>query len=335
MQANKGLFYAVYVGIAGFNMCRDVIQVSYRCRSLESNVIKAFFFDQNNTNHTFKNDDALMDHCPIYTNMVKDILIEKQAPLKGAFHLFTQKAHYTFETDDNIISEDVRKHIDKLYEETVDIGYTYESIPTYNYNQIQKIQQKLYSQSATLENKMAVMKYHFRLRFAPDADENMVAKSFDGRYSSFFDYMNWMHHQNDDNILLKISKNNNWINIIPDNEELNKVKLSEELVNDINEDFHFSQLSTKTKKHGLLYKNVVNCSFGKHVITSEKKGTNYSLKISETHRDNFNFGLTSLKCYQIKDTCELSDIEASSSQIKLLREKNRIALDENLAVLDI
>ena len=69
-------------------------------------------------------------------------------------------------------------------------------------------------------------------------------------------------------------------------------------------------------------------------ITSEKKGTNYSLKISDQHRDNFNFGLTSLKCYQNKTAEELSDTE-NSSHTKLLREKNRLALDGNLAVLDI
>ena len=109
---------------------------------------------------------------------------------------------------------------------------------------------------------------------------------------------------------------------------LNKIKLSEELINDISMDFHFSQLSTKTKKHGLLYKNVVNCSFGKHVITSEKKGTNYSLKISDNHRDNFNFGLTSLKCYQNS----IDDDTETSSHTKLLREKNRISMDGNLAV---
>ena len=333
VDENKGLFYGVYVGVAGFNMCRDVIQVSYRCRHLQSNIIKAFFFDQNNTHHTFKNDEASMEYCPIYTSMIKDILIEKQAPLKGSFQLFTHKAHYLIETDNDIISEDIRKQIDKLYDDTVDICYTYNTIPTYNYQQIQKLQQRLYGQTATLENKMAINKYHFKIKFTKNANEDMIAKAFDERCMSFFDYMSYIQFEEEDNILVKISNHNNWSNVLPDNDELNKVKLSTDIVKDIYQDFHFTQL-TKTAKHGLLYKNVVNCSFNKHVITSEKKGTNYSLKISPSHIDNFLFGQSNLKCYNNNIEVDIMENNKISSDERIRCEKNKVAMENNLAILD-
>jgi len=161
----------------------------------------------------------------------------------------------------------------------------------------------------------------------------MIAKAFDERCMSFFDYMSYIQFEEEDNILVKISNYNNWSNVLPDNDELNKVKLSTDIVKDIYQDFHFTQL-TKTAKHGLLYKNVVNCSFNKHVITSEKKGTNYSLKISPSHIDNFLFGQSNLKCYNNNNEVDIMENNKISSDERIRCEKNKVAMENNLAILD-
>ena len=111
-------FDKVYAGIAGYNLCRDVIQATYRCRNLNENSINICFFDRTNTNFCFLNDQYQVDDCLIYKNMTKDILIEKQAPLIGSLYHFCKKANYKICPTDKQISDELSTYINKMLADT-------------------------------------------------------------------------------------------------------------------------------------------------------------------------------------------------------------------------
>ena len=58
-------FDSVYLSMAGFNGCRDLIQVSYRCREIKTNKINFCFIDKYNSCNAFENDDIQVENCNI------------------------------------------------------------------------------------------------------------------------------------------------------------------------------------------------------------------------------------------------------------------------------
>ena len=157
-------FDTVYLSIAGFSSTRDIIQVSYRCRNIKSNNIKVCYIEQENTNKCYENDDEPVNYCNIYKNLVHDILEEKNAPLKSSFLYFCNMAHYTIKADKNVLNKELSSYISKLFSET-NIGYSYETIPFITKTEMREIEQKIYKQEATLDEKLMMQKYYFRLRF--------------------------------------------------------------------------------------------------------------------------------------------------------------------------
>ena len=105
-------FDKVYIAIAGFNEPRDIIQVSYRARTLNHNLIKMCIIDRFNPNVDYKNDENYFKPlnnidvaCPIYREVVKNILIERWCPLQQKLLLFIKKAGYTIINGDCILDE--------------------------------------------------------------------------------------------------------------------------------------------------------------------------------------------------------------------------------------
>ena len=114
-------------------LSRDVIQATYRCRTLIDNTINICFIDKINTNFCFKNDACEVDNCIIYKQLVSDILIEKQAPLISSFNLLASKANYKICTSQDVISNELIKKMNKLLKDTHNISYNFESLQNYNY----------------------------------------------------------------------------------------------------------------------------------------------------------------------------------------------------------
>ena len=54
-------FDSVYMGIAGFNAPRDILQVSYRARALSSDLIKICFIDKHSKNSDYIDDKHYID----------------------------------------------------------------------------------------------------------------------------------------------------------------------------------------------------------------------------------------------------------------------------------
>ena len=105
---------------------------------------------------------------------------------------------------------------------------------------------------------------------------------------------------NDNLIFDKIKNFNKWDTIFPSDKQLNKVKLNDELIDEIFKLFHFIRL-VKTSHPNIIIKNIYNAFFGKNIITAQHKDGKHSTNIiSDNVRDMFQFGMTNLKIF-IKD----------------------------------
>lgn len=286
------LFDGVFLSIAGFNSSRDIIQVSMRCRALQDKSIKVVLLESQNTFNTFVNDDQQVNNCSIYKNLVKDYLIEKQAPLQQSFQFLCQKAGYRIKSNNSIIKPGLDSYFDKYYEEC-NLGYSYETIPDIDVYESEEINQRIYSLTATLEDKIAQKKYFYKMQFEnPDAEE--LATGWNNKYSFFFDKLKNIVNDPENNLYTKIKNFNKWESIFPSDEQLNKVKLNDDLVDQIFKEYHFKDLSKASKPKPII-KHIYNAYFGKNVISSINSKTHYKLSISEETRSLYLFGVNNLK----------------------------------------
>ena len=130
------IFDSVFISIASFSSCRDVIQASCRPRNLSSNNIYVNFLDGKNSNINFTNDDSLIKKGDDieYFKMVQNVQIEKLAPLKSTFYSFCKMAGYKVSTQEllDIADNDINELL-----ETIDVSYkTIQNITTLRANEI-------------------------------------------------------------------------------------------------------------------------------------------------------------------------------------------------------
>jgi hypothetical protein len=293
-------FDLVFLSIANFNSARDLTQVSMRCRTLKENLIKVVLLESQNGFNTFKNDDYLVANCPIYKNLVKDILIEKHAPLHNSFKFLCLQAGYKFKVSNDIMRKDLDNYFNRYYAEC-EISYSYEMIPDITEAESQEINKRIYATNATLEDKISQKKYFYKLQFK-NIDEDILAIGWEKRYNSFFDSMKIILNDPENNLYTKIKNYNQWDSIFPSNEELNKVKLNDELVDEIFTQYHFKDLSKASKAKAII-KHIYNSYFGKNIIESiTKDKKNYKLNISDETRTLYYYSLESLKIYKREES---------------------------------
>jgi hypothetical protein len=141
---------------------------------------------------------------------------------------------------------------------------------------------------------LAINKYYYLNKFINTADTELLAQGFNERYNSFFEQIEMMIFESEENLLYQIQQFNKWANIIPSNHELQFIEINEELQKEIHDSYHFSKVS-KTNNSKILYKNITNCYFTKHLIISEQKGKHSKFIVNEAHREMFEFGKENLK----------------------------------------
>lgn len=307
-------FDSVFLSIASFSSPRDIIQVSYRCRNLKSNNIFICYLE-GMKNTTFQDDSVLVNDCPIYKKLVKNILIEKYSPLKATFNLFCNLAHYTIDYSKEALNKELDKYIQSLIEES-DLSYSYSTIKDINAIELDKLTQKIYQQEATLDDKLAIKKYYFKYQFIDQTKEE-IEIAFNEKYINFINAIKTLK-KDENNIFEKIRANNNWIGVItdlPTDDQLNKkIKLSKELIDEIFEKFYFKDL-TKNSSANCIVKNIYNNYFNKQVIQTKKESEkNYKSFIPETTREIYQFSFTNLYVFN-KPKVELNFFEEKEEKI--------------------
>jgi len=260
-------FDEAFIFMASFNSPRDIIQVSYRVRDLTSNTINICFMDKKMSPPTTHENDTKKINCPIYTNLYDNILIEKYAPIKKAVYQFCNKAKYIQKTDEDIINTELDKYVNDLLSKAK-CSMSYGAIPEIDNATSVLLLQKTFSQSASMMDKFMLKKYFFQLKFISDIDDKNLANLWDEKYIYVVERLKKLY-QNPNNIFIKIQQFNNWKYIIPvSSEEINNVKLNNDLLDEIFTNFKFKNLTRSSGKKSII-KDMYNTYFSKIIITTK------------------------------------------------------------------
>lgn len=268
-------FDFAYIFIASHNSPRDIIQVSYRARFLSSENIKICYMGAMNQPNTFQIDKYEIG-CPIYEKLIDSILVEKHSPLKKTLQLFCNKAHYKFEINEKVLSADLKKYISELVS-NCEVGFSYSMIVDIDFRYAEVIQQNIFSQTATMLQKIMLQKYFFQLTFKESADQIKIINDYDdndisiiehawNENLSFFFSKNCELLSNPNNIFQKIKEFNNNEGLFP--VDITKIKLNESILNDIFTQFTFKYITAKSSPAKIL-KEIFNTFFMKQIIKSK------------------------------------------------------------------
>jgi len=250
-----------FIFVACYNSPRDITQVSYRVRDLNSGIINVCFLGKMMQSNTKEIDKKEMK-CKIYSGLIDSILIEKYAPLKKSLQIFFGKANYKQIMDKEIVNEALKKQMKELLD--VECGFKYENIEDIHYSWAEMIQQRMFSQEATMRDKMELKKYFFKLDFSNETPAKDLERIWDGNLLFFFERLGQLK-SNSNNIFNKLKELNKWDTVFPD--DLNKTKISSEIIDEIFKEFDFKYITKSSHKNKIL-KEIYNTYFCHHVITT-------------------------------------------------------------------
>ena len=184
--------------------------------------------------------------------------------------------------------------------------YPYDKVPDINGDdEVQEYQTRMYSQTATLEDKLALQKYFFRIQFVPGTD---LTEAWSGRYFSFFNKLEELSYT-PMHLIKRIALLNEWRSALPSDQELNKVKLDSGIIEDAFQQITFRSAS-KTSSHKVIVKRIFNTLLDRNFVQSKQDGSNnYQMFIDEEDRAMFQLGLKSLWCFQRKRKNEATGLE--------------------------
>ena len=280
-------FDSVFLSIAGFSSPRDVLQSSARCRQIESNKIYIHFLDKLNTNKTFVPKNYLTNDCNIYTNLTKNIISERTAPLKTIFYRFCKIAGYRTKEDQllNEIKEDIDINLDELIKDNaLQISFNY--IEDISNQTARTIQDNILNNNCCFHDKIKLKKYFFLKKFNDQIiidtkqelinniddifEDDEIKKEkvekhiniydplidymFDNNYNNFIDAVadntltTFEKTENIKNIFEMIKEHNKWDSIFPENENIKNTVFNDEILDLIfNDDSKYNFRSLSRK----------------------------------------------------------------------------------------
>lgn len=288
-----------YLFISNFSAPRDVIQVSYRPRDLTSNQIYVCYMGKMILQNAWE-DDCFAMNCPIYSKVIKGVLIEKCSPIKKTFQLFCSKAHYKQVVDKVQIEKQLMIETMELVEK-YKLGSAYIGIEDITYIEEEKIQQRLFSGEATMREKYQISKYHFKNQFEFGTDNDKLEEAWNNQYLFFFKQLKKMILTS--NSIANILKE--WGSfILP-----KKPKLSQELNDQIFKEFTFKFLTPKSNPM-LILKEIFNSYFGLFIIQSKQDDSrNVTFFFNEDIDINYWYNFVKTQSYDKGQWVDIEDFE--------------------------
>lgn len=263
-----------YLLIASHNTPRDIIQVSYRCRYLDSGIIRVCYMGCMTQTTSWLNDCTRMN-CPLYTETYRDILVEQQAPTRRSFEHFCKKANYKQIQSELQIDTETSKELDELLEKNqVYTGYM--NIKDLSFEEKEEVEDRVICQQATVDDKYQITKYYFKHKFVEDADVNVLADLWDNKYTMFVKRMQKVLTDKN-NIFNKIAEHNSFDKLFPT--DVKDTKLSDELKDRIFTEFTFKHI-TRGSSVNKICKEIYNTYFGREIIEiayDSNKHASYSI----------------------------------------------------------
>ena len=324
-----------YLFVSGFTQPRQIIQFSYRPRHLKSNNIYLCYLGRMQQAGAHTVDSCDNAQCPIYQQLVKNTLIEKNAPIRKSVPLFAAKAKYIQVSTDFKIEEKVKKQIDEMVKE-YSIGFDYSGVKDITAIEEEELQQKMFSGEATMIDKFELQKHHFKKQFnfeeKPEYVENKLAEAWRDQYIILFDKLKIAIDEGENNLFYKIKEFNELDSIFP--VDVRKTELNDDIKDQIFKEFKFRFLNKYSNKDAIL-KEIYNVFFGTAVITTEQdKSRNISYDIDESLAEWYHFVKEHRKPWEEMDkTCMITDEddESLNQQIEVQNVHNQIAELEIIA----
>jgi hypothetical protein len=268
-----------YLFISNFTKPRDATQVSYRPRTLNTNIINVCYLGKMSQTSTWEIDTQIIN-CPIYKKMTDSIMIELKAPIRKTLQLFFNKAHYSQHTSKAKISDSIAKEIDEMIEKYGnEVGFkTIKDISCYY---AEEIQQRMFCNQATMNEKFMLQKYFFTNNFTDEArsvpylDDTAIGYAWEMKYSY---YIKQCARIIDDptNIFQQIKAFNKWNTIFPT--DVAKTKLNPVLIQQIFKEFEFRTVNPKSSTAKII-ESIYNAYFGVRVINTTYKGTHVTYEV--------------------------------------------------------
>ena len=142
-----------------------------------------------------------------------------------------------------------------------------------------------------------IRKYFYKSQFKTSLFNDNLQIGWDEKYVNFFTQTKKLIIE-PNNLFNKIKDFNKWSSIFPSDEQMNKVKLNDELIEQVFKEYHFKDLNKKSKPTNLI-KNIYNNYFEKSVIKSEADENKHcKLSISDKVHQLYNFACTNLRIYK-------------------------------------
>lgn len=291
-------FDEIFLFIACFSCPRDIIQVSYRVRELTSKIINVCYLGKMIQPNTFDKEEDIHINDQKYINLKKNILIEKYSPLKKTFQLFCVKANYEQKIDKTLLSKELEKYIDDL-KNTAEVGFSYENLMSIDWKYAELIQQKMFSQMATMEEKVLLQKYFFQNEFKNIDDEKnlIIQDAWNNSFVFFFSKIKKVL-MNNDNLFNNIKEFNKLDSLFP--VDVKKIKLNPEIIDKIFTLYFDFKFITKSSNVNKIIKEIYNTYFGKNIIKCiYEKSNNINYLINEegsySYNEYYEFALEHLR----------------------------------------
>ena len=269
-------FDTCYLSIAGFNSPRDIIQFSYRARSLKSNTIKYCFLDHFNNTRCVEI-EKVNNYNDIFKKLNEDIIKEKMANLKTTFQYFLNMAKY------NISNETIYEELEPIKFIENDY-YDYNKIDDYDIQVIKELEKNIYAQKANTKTKLEVKKYYYKTLFKNDVNESILADLWNDNKFNLINNIKKILYK--DNVIKLLKNNYKWTCYYPDNID-KKFKFNDDDLKIIFDNYKFRSLTTKSKDH-LILKSYINNIYGYQAVKSKKdESRNYKFFIDDKFKDYY------------------------------------------------
>ncbi len=182
-------FDKVYLGIASYNLARDIIQSSYRCRNLKEQSITVVNFP--GQKRPILNDFQKMDLD--FQCLLKDWKKEHLAPVEKSFKLFCHEANYNFQKIEVKCTEIVKTYYKNFFNK-YDVTFKYENINDLEPMQVHAIQKDIFCDRATMEDKLALHKYMFKKLFISETPNDVIQDAWNSKKQVFFSNYRVLKH---------------------------------------------------------------------------------------------------------------------------------------------
>jgi len=251
-----------YLMISSFSTPRDIIQVSYRPRHLTTGIIHIGYMGKMNPSNAWESDTYEIG-CPIYTDMINTVLVEKKAPIRKSIELFCEKAHYNQQYDTTKLTDELDEEITSMIEGcSVPMVHIHDVVV----NDCKILETKIFKGTATMVDKLTVQKFYFKQQFILDTPYDFLEELWSKRLIKFT--QQYISHTNNPNSVFKKIQVLNGLPSIFSLENIKKLKINEEIRTQIFNEYVFKNLSITSATISILV-NIYNTFFGTFVLVPQ------------------------------------------------------------------